>query len=63
MCTETATFYVDNITNNSKKIIDRGPYKVSGVGYDYGAAWIKQFLSIICHLQLKAGVLTKNFEN
>ena len=38
MCTETATFDVDNATKNYKKIIDLGPHKGSGVGYDYGAA-------------------------
>ena len=25
---------------------------MSGVGYDYGEAKIKQFLSVICHIQL-----------
>ena len=35
ICTETATFYMDNATKNFKKIIDFGPYKGKGVGYDY----------------------------
>ena len=38
MCTETVTVDVDNVTNNYKKIIDKGPYKVAGVVYDYRAA-------------------------
>ena len=64
MCTEITTFDVDNATKNYEKIIVIGPYKWSGMGYHLGAAYSKQFLSIICHIQpVKGGVLTKNFEN
>ena len=38
MCTETATFDVNNVTKNYKNIIDLGPHKGSGEGYDQGAA-------------------------
>ena len=38
MCTEIATFNLDNATKNYKKIIDLGPLKKSWVGYDWGAA-------------------------
>ena len=42
MCTETVTFDVDNASKNYKKIIDLGPFKGSGVCYDYqGAAYTK----------------------
>ena len=34
MCTETATFDVDNATKNYKKIKEFAPFKGSGVGYD-----------------------------
>ena len=34
MCAETKTIDVDNVTKNYKKILDIGPYNVSGVGYD-----------------------------
>ena len=34
MWTETATFDVNNYTKNYKEILDLGPYKGSGVGYD-----------------------------
>ena len=47
MCTEIPTFDVDNATKNQEKIIDLGTYKGSEMGYDQGAAYIKQFLSII----------------
>ena len=64
MCTEITTFGVDNVSKNQEKIIDLGTYKGSGMGYNEGAAYIKQFLSIICHMQaIKGGVLIKNFEN
>ena len=53
MCTEIATFDVDNATKNYKRIIDLGPYKGSGAGYHWGAEYSKQF---------QGGVLTKNFE-
>ena len=34
------------------------------MAYDLGAAYIKQFLSIICQMQpIKGGVLTKPIEN
>ena len=61
MCTEIATFDVDNATKNYEKIIDLGPYKGSGVGCDLGVAYIKQFLSTICHMQWE--FYTENFEN
>ena len=35
---ETVTFDVNNATKNYKKIIDLGPYKGSGTGFDLGAA-------------------------
>ena len=55
---------VDNATKNYKKIIDLVPYKGSGMGYDWGVAYSKQVLSIICHMQhIKGGVLNQNFEN
>ena len=38
MCTENATFDVDNTTKNDKKIKDLGHFKGSGVGYDQGTA-------------------------
>ena len=43
MCTEMLIM----LPKITKKIIDLGAYKGSGVGYDWGAAYIKQFLSII----------------
>ena len=61
MCTEVTTFDVDNATKDYKKIINWGPYKGSGVGYDWGVAYIKQFLSIICHMQpIQWEFLTEN---
>ena len=36
MCTEIATFDVDNATKYYEKTIGLGPYKGSGVGYDWG---------------------------
>ena len=57
-------FDVDNATKNYEKIIDWGPFKGSGVGYDLEVAYIKQFLSIMCHMQLiQWEFLTENFEN
>ena len=35
MWTETVTFYIGNDTKKYKKILDFGPYKGSGVGFDY----------------------------
>ena len=37
MWTDTETFDVNNVTQDYKKILDLGPYKVSGteVAYDY----------------------------
>ena len=60
----TINIDINTATKNYKKIIDLGPYKGSGVGYDWVGACIKKSLSIICHMQpIKGGVLTKNFEN
>ena len=51
MCTEIATFDVDNATKNYENIIDWGPYKGPGVGYDWDVAYIQWKF------------LTENFEN
>ena len=37
MWTESVIFEVDNPTKNQKKILDLGPYKGSGVCYDYNS--------------------------
>ena len=49
MWTETTTFDVYNATKNYNKILDLGPNKGSGVGYNKGIAWIKQFKYHVPH--------------
>ena len=49
MCTKIAPFDVDNAPKNYETIIDLGPYKGKGVGYDWVGAFTKKYLSIICH--------------
>ena len=51
MYSEIATFDIANAAKNYGKIIHLGPYKGSGVGYDWGAAYIKQYLSMMCHMK------------
>ena len=63
MCTKTATFDVDNATKSYRKILDLGPYKGLEVGYDWGAAQIKQFIKYyMSHEAHQEGFLLKSLK-